>query len=182
MELRASFQIPTLIKALTDVVLPAVDPDNRLAQEQAQLIIGSLRLLAQRMPLQYRYDRFELQSFVRLADDLSAKAGSTPELASALEAMRATAERGRNLLARAGAEPEQIEAANLALRESIGAFSQASSTLPDQDCRRAIESDVMAHAKDMLLRERAWLAMQGWEGADSGLPEIEKLIGNGETK
>ena len=73
MELRPAFQIPALIKSLTDVVLPAVDPANKLAQEQGQLIVGMLALIAQRLPLQYRYDRHELDSFIALADAVHAQ-------------------------------------------------------------------------------------------------------------
>ena len=50
MDLRPSLQVQTVIKAMTDVVLPAVDPNNKLAQEQARLVIGMLHLVAQRQP------------------------------------------------------------------------------------------------------------------------------------
>lgn len=176
MELRATFQIPTLIKALTDVVLPAVDPNNKLAQEQAQLVIGSLHLIAQRLPLQARYDRHELGSFLELGNQLEREAAGSPELTAAFASLATSAAKGRGLLARAGADPAEIEAANLALRESIGLVVQAAATLSHASQRKAIESAVMAHAKEMLLRERAWLALQGWEGKDSSLPAVESLI------
>ncbi|MGQ0700119.1 MAG: hypothetical protein ACT4PZ_17995 [Panacagrimonas sp.] len=177
MELRATFQIPTLIKALTDVVLPAVDPHNKLAQEQAQLVIGSLQLIAQRLPLQYRYDRHELDSFLELGRQLERETAGSPGLASAASSLASSVASGSEVFARVGAEPGDIETANLALRESVGLVVQAAATLQDEPRRKAIESAVMAHAKDMLLRERAWLAMQGWEGKDSGLPAVESLIG-----
>ncbi|MCK9285355.1 MAG: hypothetical protein M0P39_13860, partial [Rhodocyclaceae bacterium] len=60
MDLRPALQVQTVIKAMTDVVLPAVDPNNKLAQEQARLVIGMLHLVMQRQPLMYRYDRDEL--------------------------------------------------------------------------------------------------------------------------
>ena len=176
MELRATFQIPTLIKAMTDVVLPAVDPNNKLAQEQAQLILGSLHLIAQRLPLQYRYDRHELNSFLALSEQLEAASGGSPELLEAVAVLHTSSTNGSDVLARAGAEPGELEAANLRMRESIGAVVQSSSALKDENLRRRIESLVMAHAKDMLLRERAWLAMQGWEGKNAPLPAVETLI------
>lgn len=176
MELRATFQIPTLIKAMTDVVLPALDPNNKLAQEQGQLILGSLHLIAQRLPLQYRYDRHELSSFLALADQLEQVSDGAPELAASVSALRASSKLGREVLARAGAEPSELESANLAMRDSIGAIAQAGSALPDDARRKRIETAVMSHAKDMLLGERAWLAMQGWEGKNAPLPDVETLI------
>lgn len=177
MELRAGFQIPSLIKALTDVVLPAVDPANRLAQEQGQLIVGMLHLMAQRLPLQYRYDRHELQHFLALADQLSAQAAGLPEAREALTALADAAARGRATLAAAGIEPVQLEAANLALRAATGAVVSSTATAADEVAVRAIGAAVLAHAEAMLLRERAWVAPQGWEGPGSGLPALETLIG-----
>lgn len=177
MELRTTFQIPTLIKAMTDVVLPALDPNNKLAQEQGQLILGSLHLIAQRLPLQYRYDRHELGSFLALAEQLEQMSSGAPELAVSIAALRASSKQGREVLARAGAEPSELESANLAMRDSIGAITQAGSALPDDARRKRVESAVMAHAREMLLRERAWLAMQGWEGKNVPLPDVESLIG-----
>ena len=42
MQMRPDIQIQSMIKALTDVVLPAVDADNKLAHEQTRLVIGLL--------------------------------------------------------------------------------------------------------------------------------------------
>ena len=70
MDIRPSFQLQTVIKAMTDVILPAVDPNNKLAQEQAGLVIAILNLIAQRMPLIYRYEGEELARFLELAGQL----------------------------------------------------------------------------------------------------------------
>ena len=94
MEMRPSFQIPALIKSLTDVVLPAVDPANKLAQEQGQLIVGMLHLIAQRLPLQYRYDRHELLSFIGLADEIASHGASIAEAAATLATLAAAASDG----------------------------------------------------------------------------------------
>jgi hypothetical protein len=178
MELRPAFQIPALIKSLTDVVLPAVDPANKLAQEQGQLIVGMLHLIAQRMPLQYRYDRHELDSFIALAGELAGHGAAIPEAAAALSALAEGTDSGRALLARAGAEPLELEAANQRLREQIGAVITAAATAPDSPALKALNRAVLAHAEALLLRERSWLALQGWEGpAPAHLPAVETLIG-----
>lgn len=177
MELRPSFQLPALIKSLTDVVLPAVDPANKLAQEQGQLVVAMLHLMAQRLPLQYRYDCHELQQFLGLADSLATHGAALPELGEALAVLATSAEAGRDVLSRAGVAPAELEAINLALRASVGATISASATAADGPATKAINAAVMAHAQEMLLRERAWLVMQGWEGPNSGLPAVETLIG-----
>ena len=178
MELRPEFQLKTAIRALTDVVLPAVDPDNRLAQEQARLVIGMLGLLMQRLPLAYRYDLDELSRSLSLAAELSSLAASRPpgEVAP-LEDLARSVALGRDVQARARAEPAELEAANHALRAGIGALVTALSSGPSTDVRGLVSRLVLDHAQQQLLRERAWLAPQGWEPAGS-LPAIETLIGD----
>ena len=178
MELRPAFQIPALIKSLTDVVLPAVDPANKLAQEQGQLIVGMLALIAQRLPLQYRYDRHELGSFMTLAGELASHGAAIAEASAALAALADEVDRARALLAHAGAEPPELEAASQRLREQIGEVITAAATAPDSAALKALNRAVLSHAEALLLRERSWLAMQGWEGpAPTHLPAIETLIG-----
>jgi len=176
MELRPSFQIPALIKSLTDVVLPAVDPANKLAQEQGQLIVGMLHLMAQRLPLQYRYDCVELDSYLKLAGQLAPQAATIPEASAALAALTAAVDDGRRLLTGAGVEPPALEAANQRLRAAVGALVTAAAATSDDAALRAVNTAVMDHAQAQLLRERAWVALQGWEGPASGLPAVETLL------
>lgn len=112
MDLRPALQVQTVIKAMTDVVLPAVDPNNKLAQEQARLVIGMLHLVAQRQPLMYRYDRDELSRFLALADTLQAQAKDMPGAQAPLHALATVVENGEDVLDRAGAEPSELEMAN----------------------------------------------------------------------
>ncbi len=179
MDLRPSLQIQTVIKALTDVVLPAVDPNNKLAQEQAKLAIGMLQIALQRQPLMYRYDRDELTRYLSLAEALQHEAESLPAAHDALRALAASAKAGADVLARAGAEPGELEDANFELREKVGALvTLACSSTPISELK-PITGLVNAHAKAQLLRERVWLIGQGWEADPKALPPIEELIGTG---
>lgn len=179
MELRPALQIQTVIKAMADVVLPAVDPHNKLAQEQARLVIGMLSLLAERLPLLYRYECDELSRFLVLAETLREAANEVRGASQALRDLTAVVEVGSSVLTRARAEPRELEAANFELREKIGALVTAVYADPDCAQCKTIGTAVTAHAKDQLLRERAWLAIQGWEGDGSALPAIESLLGTG---
>lgn len=177
MELRPALQIQTVIKAMTDVVLPAIDPDNKLAQEQARLVIGMLNLVAQRQPLMYRYDRDELSRFLALADTLRSQARDLPQAMDALRALERCVEAGADVLERARAEPSELERANFDLREKIGALITAIYTGADTASLKHVSATVTAHAREQLLRERSWLIAQGWEADPKSLPAIETLIG-----
>lgn len=179
MDLRPALQLHTVIKALTDVVLPAVDPHNKPAQEQAWLAIGMLHLVAQRQPLLYRYERDELARFLVLADTLREQAAALPVAKAALHALTLSTEAGEDVLERAQAEPSELEAANFDLREKIGALiTTVYAGTPTSDLK-PISAAVNAHAKAQLLRERVWLQAQGWEPDPTSLPAIEALIGDG---
>lgn len=39
-------RIATIVRAMEDVVAPAIDPGNSLAREQAALVVGQVRLIA----------------------------------------------------------------------------------------------------------------------------------------
>ena len=176
MDLRASLQLQASIKALTDVVLPAVDPDNKLAQEQTRLVIGMLGLMLQRLPLAYRYELDELSRFLKLGEDLRGVAGTAPRAADALQALYSSLERGHDVRKRARAEPQELESANFDLREKIGTLVTALCSGATAAEFKPVSQLVMDHAEQQLLRERAFVAPQGWEPG-SKLPALETLIG-----
>ena len=176
MELRPDFQLQTVIKALTDVVLPAVDVHNQLALEQARLAIGVLQMVAQHLPLMYRYDRDELARLLALANTLKHTAAELPKAAAALHMIAASVERGGHVLDRARADPCELHQANAALRKQLGAWVTAVYAGEDFNQLKPISTAVTAHAREQLLRERAWLVAQGWEGDGPAIPAIETLL------
>ena len=52
----------------------------------------------------------------------------------------------------------------------------AAATAADSPALKALNRAVLVHAEALLLRERSWLVMQGWEGPNAGLPAVETLI------
>ncbi len=179
MDLRPALQIQTSIKAMMDVVLPAVDPNNKLAQEQARLVIGMLNIVLQRLPLTYRYDRDELARFLALSETLQEQARDLPGAKEALHALVGCTEAGEDVLDRARAEPSELESANFDLREKIGALITAIYVGSDTAKLKHISKTVTAHTREQLLRERSWLIGQGWEADPKSIPAIETLIGEG---
>lgn len=155
MQIRPDIALQAVLKSLQDVVLPALDPENKLAQEQAQLVVGLLSLVALRLPLQFRYDVDELARLVELARTLGLDPGGPAEV-----------------LRRAGADPDEVVAAVGALRAAIG---DRTDTLGDADTDA--RAAVLTAAREQHLRERSWLLMQGWEVDPASVPAIEKLIG-----
>lgn len=170
MQLRPDVALRATVKSLKDVVLPAVDAHNGPAVEQLQIAIGLIALVAERLPLEFRYDCDELERLLAFAHALKeVTAGDAPALESG------TAE-AQDVLDRAQASPADVLAAIRALRETTGAVVGAAYADGDPHTREQLSALVLAHAGEQLTRERAWLLPQGWEPAPERLPAIEDLV------
>jgi hypothetical protein len=177
MQLRPDIQIQSVLKAFTDVILPALDPANPLAQEQARLCMGHLGVLAARLSLQYRYDRDELERWRALMRRIREQPGALALAPGAAAALAGLESRADDVLARARAEPQELVDAVRALREATGRLVQQAMTSDPQGARsRELEREVMQTTKQQLLRERSWLAPQGWESDPAAIPPILSLL------
>ena len=176
MDVRPDIQLQSMIKAMNDIVLPAVDADNRLAQEQARLVIATLQLVAKRLPIAYRYDRDELARYVALSRDLLAQVSAS--LADPLVAhLQQLVSAGADVLERARAEPAELELSVFALRAAVGDLIQETRTQNDPRCRAAVRKLVLAAAKVELDRERALVVDIGFEADPNDMPRpiLEQL-------
>ncbi len=167
MQMREDIQLKTAIRALTEVVMPAVDPDNALAVEQLQVVLGTLQLMAARLPLRFRYDCDELARLLELGHALGDKDES---------ALTKASNNAAQVLARAQAGPDEVLGAIRALRVLSGALITEVYRDGDETQRKRVTQLVLAHADEQLLRERAWVAPQGWEIQPESLPAIEELL------
>ena len=176
MDVRPDLQLQSIIKAMNDIILPAVDADNRLAQEQARLVIATLQLVVKRLPIAYRYDRDELGRYLALSRDLLAQVGTSlsDPLVSQLEQLVSA---GADVFERARAEPAELEQSVFSLRAAVGDLIQETRTRNDARCRAAVRKLVLAAAKVELGRERALVVDIGFEADpnDMPLPILEQL-------
>jgi hypothetical protein len=176
--LRYDIQLQTVIKAMVSTIAPAVDPLNALAQEQAQLVIGTLMLMSEQLPLQYRFDLDELTRTVAFADEVAALlehcGGPVGDAVSALTGSSAT---GRALLARSSVDPTEIVVAARATRTSL---DQVIDLVFTDDCARAYRDDmhrtVLEQSRGEILRDRVWNRSQGFESDSHHLPTVESLL------
>lgn len=179
MQLRAELEIATMIRAMREVVIPAVDPADRLAVEQSHLVVGMLRLLEHQLRVHFRFDRDELARLTASAERLERICASNGVLPERAERLAALAIEARDRIARSAVDPAELLVTSRALREEIGGLvSEAGDA--DDGIRERIEREILELSREQLLRDRALLAQQGFE-PDSGLPAIEDLLENTET-
>lgn len=176
MQMRPGIQLQAVIKALSDVVLPAIDPDNKLAMEQGKLSIGLLSLLAQQLPMQFRFDCDELARLIATSGELSAQAQGGVATQAALAALNEAALVAGRTLDAARSSPADVEAAVRSMRTATGALITEVHRDGDAACRPAIQQTVLAMSKDQLLRDRSMMLMQGWEPDPKAIPPLAELL------
>jgi hypothetical protein len=151
-------RIQNLIKALSQVVLPAIDPGNALAREQAQLVIGHLELIARQWERAPAYEAQAFAALRELADRLvrDAEGGSgTMEAAAALRE----------------APPRRAE-----VGDAIDRLIRAASADGSPGFRARLENAVLEHGALHAWRERVWFAGTGLDPDASALPSIDEML------
>ncbi len=176
MQMRPQVQLQAVIKALSDVVLPAIDPDNKLAIEQGKLSIGLLALLAQQLPMQFRFDCDELARLIATSAELVRQAQGGAGTQAAVAALTEATRAARLALDAAGASPADIEAKVRALRAATGALVTEVHRDGDAACRPNIQQTVLAMSKEQGLRDRSMMLMQGWEPDPKAIPPLAELL------
>ncbi|MDY0046080.1 MAG: hypothetical protein RBS10_01550 [Thauera propionica] len=177
MQMRPEVQIAAMIKAMSDVIIPALPQANKLAVEQANLVVGMLNLMQAQLPMQFRFDRDELQRLVEVAQQLKAVGTEDRATAAGLEHVAGPCARGTEILERCKAGPDELYAAILAMRAALCALVDTAAASADSAARERIEAILLAMSKEQLLRDRALMKPQRWEPDPAAVPDIETLVG-----
>jgi len=162
------------IKALTEVVAPALASDNPVAREQLKLVVQFLEFHRERLPNALDRDRFELRQSLALAErlfDLSA-----PCLADESERLGTAIVHGRELDDANWVRASQARRVTAALETACSAAVRGAAEL-EPNLRRPIERAVVEAASGFLEGERAWFAPQGFEPDPAALPALEDALG-----
>lgn len=172
MQMRADIQIRSMIKAMKDTVLPALDPENKLAQEQARLVLGMLALMRRQLPIQFRFDCDELERLIDLSQALRAL-----DIDPMDEELIGEEAHALNVLDGARSNPADVLASIRHLRCVIGQRVTRLYALADSESRARLKELVVNVSREQLLRDRSLLLQQGWEPEPDALPAIETLLG-----
>ena len=147
-------RIASVIRALSDVILPHLPPEASLAQEQAQLAIGHLQILRAQIDQVPDFEREELVDYCALAkalrDAISGRAATTAALAGIDTALA----NSRGLGVR-----EKRKAVNGAVERLIDAVSDDG----DADARARLTGLILEHEKARSLKDRKWFAPFGFD-------------------
>lgn len=176
MQMRPAIQLQAVIKALSEVVLPAIDADNKPAIEQAKLSIGLLSLLAEQLPVQFSFDCDELARLIATGRVLVESAAGGAATQTAAAALGDALDRATATLDGARSGPAKVVGTVRRLREATGTLVTEAHADGTAEARAAIDRAVLAMSAEQLLRERALMRMQGWEPDPKAIPPLADLL------
>ena len=162
-----------VLKALTDVVGPAIEPSDVLAREQLRLVTDYVKFVQQRLDYLEARERFELRHGLALARAVAAidAPWSQPVRASLADAVAA----GEPLVADAAAPVAALRAATAALGGAARRAVRESQGFP-AGIRRAVELAVLDASEPRIRFERAWYLPLGFDPAASEVASLETVI------
>ncbi len=164
-------RLRAMMKAQSQVVIPAIDPGNRQALEQANLVLGSMDVLRKQVDHAQWYEVADLVSLCNLAEELGSVQGL--DAGAALPAAR---RQGMQLVSRWDVSLLQLREASVSLREAISGLVESVYGFETKDTVLAVTRIVMAHAKEQLGRERAYVAPMKWDGYPESLQSVENAL------
>lgn len=161
-------QLQVVIKSLTDNVLPAVDTNNELAVQQAQLSIATLQNVRSQLPLLQKTLLKDISLHLGLLDELAALAPGAPWSRPAL----ALAEEINGILSDPKSGICEMQDKARLLRETISEILD-SKELSDSDSAAKL---VMSVAEQSLLIGRAYTKSMGFEPDATRVPDLSELV------
>lgn len=161
------------VKALTDVVAPAIDRSDPLAAEQLRLVVDYLQFVRSRLDMLYDRDRFELQHNLSMARSLKVLgAPLSKDTASQLET--AIIE-GAGVQASVGASMPALKTASAALAAAVRELIREAGAF-EPTVRGKIENCVLEASEERITFERAWYLPLGFEPAPQELAPLAQIL------
>jgi hypothetical protein len=173
-----ALRLQSMTRAMTEVVIPGIDPTRKLALEQAHLVVAYLGLLSDQHDKTFQYELAELRDARDLLTRLLARAQGVADAEIVRRAERCLLESGSiasldvPTQARMTALVREIKSAADALVQS--AYEQG-----DAATRTGVTQAVMDQAERQIRRERVWSRRAGFEIEPDKLPSLQEVLAAG---
>jgi hypothetical protein len=154
-------QLQVSLRALEEVVAPALAGAEKYVIEQLMLSIVTIGFVKTRLPEARRFYRMELRSCIEIARTAADIADASGELAEGIKA-------GEQALADPEADIAEFETASRALRDSVTALSHASVGQPFQ---LKLEAAILNKSSTLVAQYRQWCLPFGFELHPEALPK-----------
>lgn len=157
----------SMAKALSETIIPAIDPSNRSALEQAHILLGSLEIVRQQIDYAHPFLVADIIDGAQLTRRLAAELGGESAQAADMVISAALA------AAEAQAAPlSALQAANVELRACLSGLIETAYARGDETQIAAVQTIVLEGSKSQVARERAFVAAAGFDVFPESLVSI----------
>ena len=168
-----SNRINNLIKSLEKTIIPALDPENGMAQEQAALMIGHLKMFDQQWDAAYLYETRSLENMTALASQLSAIIDKDDEFKGIAEEVSAALK----------AIPQDLPKTVSAVHEITRAIGKLVDSLIDSVYKsgqpgsiETVTETVLDYNSKQSARDRIWFGAIGLDPDPSDLSSMDEML------
>jgi hypothetical protein len=147
-------RLVSVIRALTEVILPHLPPEASLAQEQVHLCVGHLAILRAQLDAVPAYEREELEDAIAIGKALGGGVSGGGESAKALATLAASV---------ASATGSDIRGERKAISQAIAALVSAVSADGDAAGKAALSKIIIEHEFTRSQKDRQWFAPYGFD-------------------
>lgn len=161
-------ELQVVLRALGEVVLPALEGAEKHVAEQLHLSMAALEFMRQRLPLAAQFYRRDLTDYIALAD--AAADLLQPHDPGRASQLRALADDGRASLDDPLSAQADWVRVTRQLRSEVTLAIETSVKAPYE---QALDRLVLDHAATVHLRARAWNLPFGFELRPQDLPALD---------
>lgn len=147
-------RLASIVRALSEVILPHLPPEASLAQEQVHLCIGHLQILRTQLDQVPAFEEEERADAIALAKKLASVVTGDAVTTAAVE----------NLSGAADAAAEQdVRSGRKAVLKAVDAVVKAAAVDGNAAARVSLSEIILQHEADRTLKDRRWFAPFGFD-------------------
>ncbi len=147
-------RIASIVRSLSEVILPHLPPEASLAQEQVQLAIGHLQILRGQIDHIPAYEHEELTDAVAIATALLSSITGGSAMALALDALRASI---------GGADGGDVRGQVRAIHQAIEQLVQAVAIDGASGANAMLTTTILEHERARVAKDRKWFLPFGFD-------------------
>jgi hypothetical protein len=147
-------RLASIVRSLSEVILPHLPSDASLAREQVHLAIGHLQILRSQIDAIPAFEQDELNDAIAIG---RAVIGSVSRGAATDEASEALND------ALTAADGRDIRGQAIAINQAIDALVKATSSDGDEAARHSLSNIILKHEASRVLKDRKWYLPYGFD-------------------
>lgn len=147
-------RLASVIRALTEVILPHLPPEASLAQEQVHLSVGHLQILRAQVDAIPGFEREELDDAVAVGKALCRAVSGGAQTGEALAALASSV---------AAAGGSDVRAERKAISSAVAVLVGAVSADGDAAGKAALTATILEHEHPRAQKDRQWVAPFGFD-------------------